>query len=327
MTADRPLVSVIIPNRDQGRFLPEAIDSALDEPYGRVEVIVVDDGSSDDSARVIRNYGERVRGFVTEGGRGACRARNIGLAAATGRYVKFLDADDYLIAGALAPQVAWLEEHRRPDVSVYGRARWVDDQGLPVRQPPLPATSATEAEHMILHAPLTSAPLHPIEAVRMVKGFDERVPRGQEYDLHLRMWIAGVSFHQLPIDVYAYRQHGDGRISSRDGDPTVARGRLDSLLRVVSLAKQRHGDPLPADMRRAFARQLWQLGRRSMQQGVSPTALDCFTAASRLDAAVREGSAGYRLVCAALGPVAAEHVMGCLKAVRRRMVTTPLRAV
>lgn len=322
---DQPLVSVVIPNRDQGRFLSAAIDSVLDDPYDPVEVLVVDDGSSDDSASIVRRYGNRVRAFATEGGRGACRARNIGLAAATGRYVKFLDADDYLIAGALAAQVARLEERRRPDVSVYGRARWVDEQGMMLRQPPLPAASMPEAERMILHAPLTSAPLHPIGAVRMVGGFDERVLRGQEYDLHLRMWLAGVTFEELPQDVYAYRQHDDGRISSRDADPAVARGRLESLLRIISLAKDRHGDPLPAEMRRAFARQLWQLGRRSMQQGVSSTAVNCFEEASRLDSAVRDGSAVYRIACTALGPVGAERVMGCIKAVRRRLTGSLLR--
>jgi glycosyltransferase involved in cell wall biosynthesis len=319
MTADRPLVSVVIPNRDQGRFLATAIESALGDPYGRVEVLVVDDGSCDDSAAVVRRYGDRVRPLATEGGRGACRARNLGLTAATGRYVKFLDADDYLLPGALDPQVAWLEERRRPDVSVFGRARWVDHEGRVLGQPAPPDASATEAERMILHAPLTSAPLHPVEAVRMVGGFDERVPRGQEYDLHLRMWLAGVTFHPLPLDVYAYRQHELARVSSRDGDPAVARGRLDALLRIVTLAKERHGDPLPADMRTAFARQFWKLGRRSMQQGASTVAAPCFTEAARLDPAVREGSAGYRLACAALGPVAAERIVGCVRAVRGRL--------
>lgn len=319
MIADSPLVSIVIPNRDQGRFLAAAIDSSLDDPHGHVEVIVVDDGSTDESPSVLRRYGDRVRSLATEGGRGACRARNVGLAAAMGDYVKFLDADDFLLPGGLSAQVRWQQDHAQADTSVYGDARWVDEAGRAIGQPPAPAPDLSEAGRMILHAPLTSGPLHHVSAVRRVGGFDERVPRGQEYDLHLRMWLAGTTFHHLPGEVYAYRQHGAGRISGRDAGTAVARGRLDSFLRIVALAHGRFGDPLPDDVRRAFATQLWRLGRRCVQQGATSVAGDCFAAARRLDPATIEGSTAYRAASRAFGPVAAERMMEFGKSIQRRL--------
>lgn len=317
MTESLPLVSVVIPNRNQGRFLAAAIDSALGDPHGRVEVIVVDDGSTDETAAVLRDYGSRVTSLATEGGRGACRARNMGLATATGDFVKFLDADDYLLPGGLSAQVRWLQMHGTEDASVYGDARWVDEAGHDIDQPPESPRGVSEPERMILHAPLTSAPLHHVSAVRRVGGFDERVPRGQEYDLHLRMWLAGITFHHLPGDVYAYRQHGCGRISDDDGAASVARGRLDSLLRIVALARGRFGEPPPADVRRAFAVQFWRLGRRCAQQAATAVASECFATARQLDPATIDGSATYRAASRALGPVATERLLEVAKSFRR----------
>lgn len=308
MSAGAPDVTVVIPNRDQGAFLAAAIDSALADPGLHVEVIVVDDGSSDDTPAVVGRYGHRIRALVSDGA-GACRARNVGLAAAGGRFVKFLDADDFLLPGALAAQVAWMDREAAPQTCVSGDVRWVDAHGDRLAPPPAPAAGLSEAERMVLHAPLTAAPLHRVELVRRVGGFDERVPRGQEYDLHLRMWLDGTRFHHLPGEVYAYRQHASARISARDADATVARGRLGSLERIRALAERRFGTPLPADLAAALARQYWRIGRRSVQSGIPDVAAEFFGVARRLDGRVCEGSAAYRICCALLGPVRGESVM------------------
>ncbi|MFM7248679.1 MAG: glycosyltransferase family 2 protein [Planctomycetaceae bacterium] len=308
MSVPPPDVTVVIPNRDQGEFLAAAIDSALADRELRVEVIVVDDGSSDDTPTVLARYGRRIRSLES-GGAGACRARNIGLAAAGARFVKFLDADDFLLPGALAAQAAWMDRHGAADTCVCGDARWVDAGGGILPPPPAPAAGLTEAERMVLHAPLTASPLHRVELVRRVGGFDERVPRGQEYDLHLRMWLDGVRFHHRPGEVYAYRQHGAGRISGRDADAAVARGRLDSLERILALAGQRFGTPLPPDLAGALARQFWRIGRRAAQSGVAPVAAELFEVARRLDGRVCEGSAAYRMCCTVFGPIRGESML------------------
>ena len=96
------LVSVIIPCYKQAGYLPEAIDSVLAQTYTPVEVIVVNDGSPDDTEQVAQRYGDRIS-YVARPNGGISAARNSGIAAAHGDYVKFLDADDLLHK----EQIAW----------------------------------------------------------------------------------------------------------------------------------------------------------------------------------------------------------------------------
>jgi glycosyltransferase involved in cell wall biosynthesis len=94
--AVNPLVSVIITNFNYARFLEHAIESAIAQSYGPVEIIVVDDGSTDDSAAIIRGYGDRVIPVFKQNG-GQASAFNAGLARSHGEIVIFLDADDVLL--------------------------------------------------------------------------------------------------------------------------------------------------------------------------------------------------------------------------------------
>jgi hypothetical protein len=113
-----PLVSIIIPCYRQGQFLATAIDSALAQSHPRLEVIVVNDGSDDDTAAVAGRYGDRLH-YVYRSNGGLPAARNTGIAAAQGDYLKFLDADDHLHPD----QVAWQVEAmagRTDRVSVTG---------------------------------------------------------------------------------------------------------------------------------------------------------------------------------------------------------------
>src|SRR5207253_9919703 len=101
-------VSLVIATFNHARFLGAALDSALAQTLKRVEVIVVDDGSTDETPAVLARYADRVR-VVRQPNRGLAAARNTGLAAARGTYVSFLDADDVAMPTKLAVQVAVLE--------------------------------------------------------------------------------------------------------------------------------------------------------------------------------------------------------------------------
>jgi glycosyltransferase involved in cell wall biosynthesis len=95
-------VSIIISSYNYARFLRRCIDSALGQAYPRVEVVVVDDASSDWSPKIIRSYGGRIRACLRPANGGHAAAFNTGFAASTGEIVLFLDADDYLYPNAVA---------------------------------------------------------------------------------------------------------------------------------------------------------------------------------------------------------------------------------
>jgi glycosyltransferase involved in cell wall biosynthesis len=108
-----PLVSIIIPCYNGEAFLKEAVESALAQSYARVEVIVVDDGSTDSSAEIAQNLPVR---YLRQENRGLAGARNSGIRESKGSYIVFLDADDHLKPEAIEAGLRWLEA--RPECAI-----------------------------------------------------------------------------------------------------------------------------------------------------------------------------------------------------------------
>ena len=103
------LVSVIIPNYNYAEYLRESIDSALNQDYQPIEIIVVDDGSTDGSREILRSYGTQIRVIEIENS-GAPTARNFGLMEAHGYYIAYLDADDFWIRTKISTQIERLRD-------------------------------------------------------------------------------------------------------------------------------------------------------------------------------------------------------------------------
>lgn len=123
----RPLVSCVVPVYNGEAYLGEAIDSILAQTWRPLEIIVVDDGSTDDSAAVAEAYGAKVR-VIRQANAGCATARNAGLAAATGEFVAFLDADDLWHPEKLQRQMARFEALPSLDYAVtYTQNFWQDD--------------------------------------------------------------------------------------------------------------------------------------------------------------------------------------------------------
>ena len=127
-----PLVSILIPAYNAERWIHEAITSALGQTYSSKEVIVADDGSTDETAKIIRTFGDRIR-FVQLSHAGGNAARNALLELAQGEWLQYLDSDDFLLPTKVADQIAYLEENNwRFDV-IYSpfmvRSRGDEDRG------------------------------------------------------------------------------------------------------------------------------------------------------------------------------------------------------
>src|SRR5207245_5342110 len=135
------LVSVIIPCYNQAHFLGEAIESVLAQSYPHFEIIVVDDGSTDNTEEVAGSYPE-VR-CLRQANQGQAAARNVGLGQSCGEYAVFLDADDRLMPEALAVGLAGFAAH--PDCAfVAGHHRWISADGFPLQEIP---PHSVEKEH------------------------------------------------------------------------------------------------------------------------------------------------------------------------------------
>jgi len=107
---DQPLVSVIIPAYNAERFIRDALDSVLNQSYSNIELIVVDDGSTDRTAEIVNEYGNKICCFNKVNG-GVATARNLGIKHSLGKYVAFLDADDIWEAEKIEKQVIFLEKN------------------------------------------------------------------------------------------------------------------------------------------------------------------------------------------------------------------------
>ena len=103
-----PLVSAIIPTYNRAHIVGDAVESVLGQTYSNIEVIVVDDGSKDDTLRCLQQYGDRIR-VVTQGNAGPAAARNRGIAESRGELIAFLDSDDIWLPAKIERQVALLQ--------------------------------------------------------------------------------------------------------------------------------------------------------------------------------------------------------------------------
>jgi glycosyltransferase involved in cell wall biosynthesis len=124
---ERPLVSIVTPSLNQGRFIAEAIQSVLSQDYANLEYIVVDGGSSDETLSILRSFGERLR-WISEKDEGQAQAVNKGWRMARGEILGWLNADDLLAADAVTRAVNALEAER--DLAgVYGDCVYVNEAG------------------------------------------------------------------------------------------------------------------------------------------------------------------------------------------------------
>jgi glycosyltransferase involved in cell wall biosynthesis len=207
-------VSLIIATFNHARFLGEAIDSALAQTLGGVDVIVVDDGSTDDTPAVLARYAGRVR-VLRQPNRGLAAARNTGLAAARGTYVSFLDADDVMAQTKLAAQLEVLE--RSPAIgwtycdvlieTMATRATVTASERFGYGARALDGWLFPELIHGNFIPAI--APMIRRTALDAAGGFDERLTSLEDWDMWLRLsLIAEARYTPAVLVTYRIRPGG-----------------------------------------------------------------------------------------------------------------------
>jgi glycosyltransferase involved in cell wall biosynthesis len=308
------MISIIIPNYNGARFLREAIDSALSPEGVEVEVIVVDDGSTDDSREVIESYGGRIRSIFQEN-LGACAARNAGLALTSAAYVLFLDSDDKLFLGVLKRMLHQLDA-LADKCALYGDACWMQRENLLQHDTTQLPDELVAVAGLIGQNILTGRVLHRTANVRAVGGFDAKLPRGQEFDLHFRLALNKVEFVHFPADVLYYRVHAsEHRISAKGFSGNDPNYFLQLNEKHERLLNEVYGDAWPDQVRVRMAQRLWEIGRGLIREGSREQSAQYFDTAKTLSPMnCISGGRCYVALARLLGPIYAERVGSLIRA-------------
>ena len=255
-------VSIIMPCYNASAYLQEAIESVLSQAYKDWELLIIDDGSTDKSREIAREYvanDKRIH-LIEQFNSGACRARNNGIEHAAGAYIKFLDADDVLDKDCLREQIEQIKslQHNQVPIGNYGR---IDKDGKHISD----YTFSAEMLRQLQNDPiaftffhweiLITCPLLRRKQLQDIGSFDERLPRHQETDLHFRLALAGVEYVHYPIHTFDYREYESGnRISTRFQAGQIDKTKLNDVYyrKNESLLIDKYG-VMPQIYRQSFA--------------------------------------------------------------------------
>jgi len=210
MSVSEPHVSIIIPTYNRAAFVTAAIEScyAGDVAPSRLEIIAVDDGSTDGTASILKAMDDRVRYISLGKNHGRNRARNVGLAAATGRYVKFLDSDDLLAPKSLAIEIAAADKTgadlvvsgwRSVDLGADGTEGVVTQFEAPLMEPVIDCVLAGRAVP-------TAAGLY-ARALVGQQHWDEALRKLDDWDWFIRAALRATRIVRADVTSYSWRQH------------------------------------------------------------------------------------------------------------------------
>lgn len=192
-----PLVSICMPCHNAGRYVAEALDSVLAQTYESIEIIVVNDGSTDNSADILDGYSRKGVRIIGQENRGQCAAANRALAAANGEYVKFFDADDILSPGFVKAQVSRLGG-RRDAVASARWGRFYNDDLATFRLNPESVWRDLASVDWLVEATMDAKPMQqcglwliPREVLGRVGGWLEGLSLTNDYEFFCRV-LCGV---------------------------------------------------------------------------------------------------------------------------------------
>lgn len=286
------LVSMIIPTHNRAELVGQAIESALGQSYPAREVIVVDDGSTDETPAVLSRYGSAIRTVRTPN-RGCAAARNTGVCLAHGAYLAFVDSDDVAPPEKLAIQVPVLEAY--PDVGfVYGPSVAFGPQLAieQVLQPVRPGPQGSVAEGIFLTTRIGfDSVLLRREALERVGGFDETLRHNEDTDLLLRV---ALDWKAVCLDVPTGRHRWHPGRKSRD-EVALRRAVLHSMERVLA-SRPDFRTRLGPRAQARLAEVCWEISRGLAARGEVAAARAEAAAAWRHQPSV--GLAAWRLVLA-----------------------------
>ncbi|BAY07246.1 glycosyltransferase family 2 protein [Calothrix sp. NIES-2098] len=215
-----PKVSILIPCYNAEYWIAQAIKSSLNQTYANKEVIIVDDGSTDRSLKIIKSFGNSIR-WETGPNCGGNIARNRLLELSTGEWLQYLDADDYLLPDKLEKQVKYLAQVPQtdilysPNILEYYQPYKSWQKLVPIPEPHDPWILLAR-----WYLPQTNSPLWRKQAIIDVGSWKFDQPCCQEHELYLRLLIAEKKFEYFAESGSVYRQWSESTVCKKDKSQT-----------------------------------------------------------------------------------------------------------
>lgn len=208
-----PLVSVIIPTHNRADILPRAINSVLSQSYTNYEIIVVDDGSVDNTQEFLLKFkSDKLRFLKNETSKGACNARNKGIQAAAGELLAFLDDDDEYLPTYLEEIIKIYDPKW---AYIFSRCYYVYKEAGKVKKLVPKKNKYVDAEQMLYE--MSAGNLFIVEKSKMLNiiGFDENLEKAQDYDVLLRLNLKFGTAYCLQRPLYImHTEHDKPRITN-----------------------------------------------------------------------------------------------------------------
>ena len=211
---NNPLVSIIIPVYNGGNYMREAIDSALAQTYNNIEVLVINDGSKDNTDEIALSYGDKIRYFKKENG-GVSSALNIGIKNMKGEYFSWLSHDDMYTPDKIEKSVLAIDYCKDENTLIYCASMSIDKDSKPLKI----NTSCGEKKHLSWQEALMESLtigayggcnfLIPKKAFDKCGGFNESLRYIQDTVMWEKFFLNGFSLLKIPEVCVKYRIHGE----------------------------------------------------------------------------------------------------------------------
>lgn len=211
-----PKISVIMPVWNGAKYLRAAIDSILHQTFSDFEFIIINDGSTDDSLKIINNYHDPRIVLLNQDNQGVTKTLNNGLRIAKGEYIARMDADDISEPDRFAKQAAFLEANLA--IALCGsRAKAIDKDGKFLKNFDYPPLTHQDIEkYFIFHNPfIHSSVMFRKAIIETIGNYDETIPRAQDYEFWSRI-IPKLQTANLPDYLLKYRILDEGVTKSKN---------------------------------------------------------------------------------------------------------------
>lgn len=224
MAITDPKISVVMPAYNAGRFIGEAIDSILRQTYDQFELIIINDGSVDDTAEIVRSFADaRIRFTDKTRNSGLVAVRNLGMLLANGKYIALLDADDVAYPERFFKQVDFLENN--PEVAMIGsNMEIIDENGRLLKTIRYPATSARIPSELLFGNYFAQSAMM-IRRDSLPTEMYRNFPGVEDYDLWIRIADTGKVWN-LQETLVKYRTHDSGITQRKEAE-------IENHLRII----------------------------------------------------------------------------------------------